>query len=363
VIRLYRHDGARLVAADFPGPDSPGEGWSWLDASAPDDIDQLSAVLGFDLAAVADLGSAAFPKTDVYAEFRHVVLHTMAFEDDRITTVAYHAFVQERRLVTFRSGPVYAIDVTQHQVADGHLQPIRSPLELLARIAVASSGRFQELIESLDDRIEDLEDRAMQADASVIGEAQALRRDVIVLRRAFGPQRDLLSSLVRDESIPATARRTLDDAYDHHFRFVESLDAARALLGSVQDTHRGAIAERTNEVMKVLTVFSATMLPLTLIAGIWGMNLAGLPGSSDPTAFRWLLGSMVAIVVVLWVYFVRRGFVGGPRIGRLPKAVGITLAHLGSAPLRAVAGPVARGATRMSRHRDHNGSEIRKDDD
>ncbi len=159
-----------------------------------------------------------------------------------------------------------------------------------------------------------------------------------MLRRILGPQRDVLRDLagVSSPFIDQRGRRAFSDAYDHHFRLVESLDAARGLLGIVLESYRSAVAERTNEVMKVLTVFAAVLLPLSLIAGLWGMNVTNLPGSASRWGFLTLLGVMAAVALGLWIYFARRGFVGGPKLHRLPKAVGLGLVQITTVPFRAV---------------------------
>jgi Mg2+ and Co2+ transporter CorA len=122
-----------------------------------------------------------------------------------------------------------------------------------------------------------------------------------------------------------------------HQRSLQALEAGRALLGFVLETYRGAVAEQTNEIMRVLTVFSAIMLPLTLIAGLWGMNFVEIPGDDNPWGFRGLVGLMAIGAISLWLYFSRRGFIGAPRLRELPKAVGLGLFNIGTAPIRVVA--------------------------
>lgn len=345
MIRLHVYDGERLVARPFDGFDAlPEDGWVWLDVltDEADHVGELGEAFGFDPLALEDVVMAdMLPKIDRYDDYSYIALHGLTGDDARIATVEYDVFLADELLVTVRTTDVYGIDLVVEQIEAGHQRPLGSPPELAARIVELGSRRFFPLLDALESRIELLEDRAMRADASVIGEAQALRRDTIVLRRVFGPQRDVLHALSREESLSRSARRAFADVYDHHFRFIESLDAARALITSIQETHRGAIAERTNEVMKVLTVFSATLLPLTLVTGIWGMNLISLPGQQHRWAFWTLMGTMAAIIIGLWIAFARRGFVGGPALRKIPKAVGLTLAHIGTAPLRVVARPVA----------------------
>jgi len=341
MIDLYAHDGSSLRSVPYEGLDHlPDASWLWLDVISDDlqEIAEVGAALGFDPLSIEDVVTDMLPKIDLYDDYRYLVIHGLTFTDDRIDTVEFDLFIADDVLVTFRPGEVDGVTSVRERLNSHLFGPTLTPAALAARIIDAGSRRFPNLIEALEERIEDLEELAMQADNSVIGEALALRRDVIVLRRVFGPQRDVLAMLSRDETLDIGSRRAFADVFDHHFRFVESLDSARALIGSVQETHRGAIAAHTNEVMKVLTVFSAIMLPLTLLTGIWGMNVS-LPFAESPAAFRYVVGGMTVLAVGLWLYFARRRFIGGISLTRIPKAVGLTLAHL-TAPIRPH--PVAR---------------------
>lgn len=340
---LAHHDGDRLTEVAFTGLDDlPTAGWLWLDVQTedPDEILDIGTALGFDPLSIDDVVTDMLPKLDVFDDYSYLVCHGLRFTDGRIGTIEFDLFIRDRMLVTFRPAELHGISWVREHLES--LTAIDSPAALAARILEVGSRRFPNLIDALEERIEDLEDRAMLADNAVIGAAQALRRDVIVLRRVFGPQRDVIQRLAVDPVLDPQSRRAFADVFDHHFRFVESLDAARALISSIQETHRGAIAARTNEVMKVLTVFSAIMLPLTLVAGIWGMNVE-LPIATSTGAFAIVVGGMAVLAVGLWLYFAWRGFVGGIRLSRIPKAVGLTIAHL-TAPVLPRLGRTSSGS-------------------
>lgn len=316
-------------------------GWIWLDVTTPtaEDLREIGGVFGFDPVALQDvIDSVLFPKVDEYDDYLFAVLHALGAQAERLSTSELDLFLGNRYLVTFHAEPLLGLEWIVEHVAPTPETVEEGPAVLMARIAEASTRRYLLLIDALDDRIELLEDRSITADPTVIPEVQVLRRDVIVLRRVVGPQRDVLRDLagVSSPFIDQRGRRAFSDAYDDHFRLVESLDAARGLLGIVLESYRSAVAERTNEVMKVLTVFSAVLLPLSLIAGLWGMNVANLPGSSWRWGFVVLLGFMAMLALGLWIYFARRGFVGGPKLHRLPKAVGLGLVQITTVPFRAV---------------------------
>ncbi|MGH3649796.1 MAG: magnesium transporter CorA family protein, partial [Acidimicrobiia bacterium] len=199
--------------------------------------------------------------------------------------------------------------------------------------------RYPILIDQLESQLEGLEELAMRADPRALSEVHALRRDVIVLRRVVLPQRQIFGDLAEGGHpfVDEASRQAFRRVTEHQGQILESLDTARSLLGSVFETHRGAIADQTNQIVRVLTVFSAILLPLTLVAGIFGMNFAEIPLAGEPLGFWILVGMMAVGAIGLWVYFSRRGFVGGVRLSELPRAVGLGLYHMGTAPIRVVA--------------------------
>ena len=179
----------------------------------------------------------------------------------------------------------------------------------------------------------------MRADPRALAEVHALRRDVIVVRRVLLPQLQIFEDLAEGGHplIDDQARKAFERLGDYQNRLLEATEAARLLLGSVLETHRAAVADQTNEIVRVLTVFSAILLPLTLISGIFGMNFVRIPLAAHPYGFWILVGLMAVGAIALWVYFGRRGFVGAVRLSDLPRAVGLGLYEVGTAPIRAVA--------------------------
>ena len=135
------------------------------------------------------------------------------------------------------------------------------------------------------------------------------------------------------------------DVHEQLFRVVETLDGARLLLGSALETYRSAVAEEMNRVMKVLTVFSAIMLPLTLMAGVWGMNFENMPELDHPLGYGFALGSMLVVGVGLWLLFIRSGFVSNVMLKKLPRAIGLGLWQVATLPIKVVSKAINDEAT------------------
>jgi len=309
-------------------------GWIWVDVTefTHAEVAGVSAEFGFDPVTVEDvLDWSEFPKVDDHTDYTFIVGHGLSTaEADRVETTEYDVFLAADFVVTFHQEDLPGFRWGREYFVQPGALADTSPDVAWGRVAEFEAGRFKPLVDGLDERILALEDRAILADPTVPAEVLALRRDVQTLRQVVIAQREVFRELAKGDLVGISKRgaRRLSHVFDDFSRLAEILDNARMLLGNVLETYRGTVAERANEVMKVLTVFSAIVLPLSLVAGIYGMNFGHMP----ELAWRWgyfaVLGVMAVVGIGLWSYFSRRGFIGGPRLGRVPGAVGRGLVDL-----------------------------------
>lgn len=333
-------DGSR-VEVDSDALDHLDEGWFWLDVLDPD-VDHAHALARrFELDRVTrdDLVEGQFPKFEDLERYRFFVVHALASDPRSVRSIEVDVIVGDRWIVTLHSEPVHSIDMLLRRIlrpgfaADG-------PFHLACRLFEFVGERYLPILDELDTQILDLEDDAVEGDPSVLPDIHALRRDIAVLRRVLAPQRRMLQAVARTVAVGDRAGRDLADAIDHHVHMIDSLDSAHSMVGTLVDTYRGANAEQMNEIMKVLTVFSAIFLPMTLIAGIYGMNFQHMPELQTEWGYYGSLAAMATVGVGLWLYFVRRGFVGGPKLRDLARPakaagrVGRGLASAAALPIR-----------------------------
>lgn len=349
-----RDDGTR-VSVD------PGElgtlegGWWWLDLTDASD-EQLHTIadrLGLDRVARDDLFETQFPKLELLDRHWMLVVHALAADAESLRTVELDVLVGENWVVTSHREPLPSID----HISERILRPafgLHDATHLVVRIVEFVGERYLLILDDLEAQILDLEDEAVDGDPRVLPDIHALRRDIALLRRVLGPQRRTLDALSRNGvGLTDRSRRDLADAIDHHNRLVDSLEASHQMVATVLDTYRGAAAERMNEVMKVLTVVSAIFLPLTLVAGIYGMNFTYMPELERRWGYFASLGLMATIAVTMWIYFVRRGFIGGPKVRDLSRPakaagrVGRGLASATTLPLRATTRVASRATTKL----------------
>jgi magnesium transporter len=169
--------------------------------------------------------------------------------------------------------------------------------------------------EATEDALEELEDRIFgelddQSDLSVQQAVFDTRRRLLTYRRAIAPLREVVGALMRREVewIDAATATSLQDVYDHVLRAVDHLDSQRELLDNAVDAHLAMTSSRVNRAMERMTAWGAILLGATLVAGIYGMNFENMPELGWSHGYLWALGWMVAISLVGYRYFKRKGW-------------------------------------------------------
>jgi len=167
--------------------------------------------------------------------------------------------------------------------------------------------------EALGDQLSDLEEEILaRPTPRGLRRIHRMRRQLLGLRRAVWPQREAVSVLIREESplVTAQVKQYLRDCHDHTVQIADVIETYRELAASLMDIYLSSTSQRTNEVMKVLTIMASIFIPLTFVAGVYGMNFEHLPELKLPWAYPALLGLMVLIAVGMLIYFRRRGWIG-----------------------------------------------------
>jgi len=156
---------------------------------------------------------------------------------------------------------------------------------------------FDELIESVEDKL--LSDPSSQTLATI----QKIKRELIFLRRTISPLRELLAAIQRSESplLNEKTRRYFGDIYDHAIRIIEAIESYRDLIAGMLDIYLSSVSNKMNETMKVLTVFASIFIPLTFIAGVYGMNFEYMP----ELKWRWGYPALWVIFIGVSVFLLR----------------------------------------------------------
>jgi magnesium transporter len=165
------------------------------------------------------------------------------------------------------------------------------------------------VLEKVGEQIEDIEDELVKNPTpEVLHTIHSLKRELIYLRKSVWPLREVISRLERWEShlIDKSIDIYLRDVYDHTIQVIDALETFRDTLSGMLDIYLSSVSNRMNEVMKVLTIIATIFIPLTLIAGIYGMNFRYMPELESPWGYPMVYLVMLAVCAVMLVYFRRK---------------------------------------------------------
>ena len=211
-------------------------------------------------------------------------------------------------IVTFQARTGDVFEPLRERIRTTRGQVRSRGLDYLAYALVdAVLDHYFAAIEAVSDRIEIAEDRMLAEDTDALADIHNVKRDLIHLRRAVQPMREVIVSM-RDEWSDFISEKTrvyLSDVNDHSVQVLELIDTLRDLIASIRDHQMTVISTRMNQVMKVLSVIGTIFLPLTFIAGVYGMNFA-MPEYEIPWGYAAIWGVMVVTSVVLLLIFRRK---------------------------------------------------------
>ncbi len=168
------------------------------------------------------------------------------------------------------------------------------------------------VMERLEERVEELEEElVVNATPQSLSKLSKLKKDMIHLRKAVWPLREVISALDREDSplIRSETRIYFRDVYDHIIQVIDTLETFRDMVSGMIDIYLSSLSYRMNEIMKVLTLIATIFIPLTFVAGVYGMNFDYMPELRHPYGYFMVWGVMIGIVVVMLVYFRKRQWI------------------------------------------------------
>ncbi len=287
-----------------------GGGPFWLDLTAPsdDELAFLARRFGFHPLALEDCAHLdQRAKLEEYDDYLFLVQHAFAFASKgwRLEVQELHAFLGRDYLVTVHDAPIAALDAVFERAAANPQIAARGPDFWLYLISDRLTDGHSSLLHELADSIERLEERVLaKPSRKGIEGLFALKRSLVLLRRILSPTRDVLAALCK-RGDPRVGERTavyFRDVHDHLVRVVEELEADRDLLGNALDAYLSMSANRTNEVVKQLTLFSVIFLPLSFITGFFGQNFTSIIPYDKAWTFylMLLLCGATPLSLILW---------------------------------------------------------------
>jgi magnesium transporter len=291
----------------------------WLDLDQPDEwtLALLGEAFEFHPLAIEDcLHGEQRVRIDPYGDYFFMVMYVPLPSgiDGHVESRELAMFCSARYVVTIHHQPI-------DSVAGLLTRCERDPAAFLSRgtdhvlhvIVDSAVDQYGPILDRLEDETTELEDAALtEPSPEVLERLTMVRNELLGIRRLLMPVRDVVAQLARGEFgfVGTQMQLYFRDVLDHLVRTVETIEIYRDQISGARDIYLSSISQKLNEVMKVLTIFATIMLPLSLIAGIYGMNVTNLwPPTDRPYSFWIVMGMMVAITVGLLYFFRRRKWI------------------------------------------------------
>jgi len=291
--------------------------WVSLESTEPEEFTSVMGnIFQFHPLAIEDCQSTGYqsPKIDDFGDYLFIIFHALAVNSSSgdLDTSELDCFLGANYLVT--------------SYTDQKMPPISAVWERLKRDQRLTQNGvdflchaildhlvddYMPYLDTLDDEIDLLEDQVIDnPQRQTLERILDLKHSIVTLRRILNPQREILNRLSRDDItlISKTNRIYFRDIYDHIVRIQDLSESIRDIISATLDTYLSVTSNRLNEVMKALTIVSTIFLPLSFVAGVFGMNFRFMPELNWPWGYPMVWGIFILITIGMLYFFKRRGW-------------------------------------------------------
>lgn len=300
--------------------------WIDLDNSTPEEEDlvfkeffSIHPLTLDDVRKLRTLDHPHFPKAEEFKDYLFVVVNPLAprflalalgktdeVEHDGRASTQLSAILNHHVLITHHYEPVSGIDELRSYLGKHDAQCDRGPDFLFHVILDSAVDQYAPVLDHFDEDLDVIEDEVLtRPTQQLLTRLLGLKREIILLRKTLVHEREVLARLSRGEFALIDAREMVyyRNVYDHLVRFTELIESSRDLASDLMQTHLASMSNRLNEVMKVLTVISTVLFPMTLVAGVYGMNFEDMPGLKEPWGYPMAMVLMVLTGVAPLAFF------------------------------------------------------------
>lgn len=250
------------------------------------------------------------PKIEEYDDYIFITLKMLSLNKrKKIVNEQLSIILTKENVITFQEAEGDVFDNVRERLRQkkGRIRSLSTDYLCYALIDAIVDYYF-DVIEALENKIELLENTLFKdnpTNKNITSEIQHLKRDIINVRRAVFPLREVINRLSKNDSalIAVTTKDYIKDVRDHIIQVTENIDLYREMIWSLMDMHMSTLSNKNNEVMKVLTIVATIFIPLTFIVGIYGMNFKNMPELHTDSGYYVVLIVMVLVVIAMAAYF------------------------------------------------------------
>jgi len=310
----FEEEEAKTIEESFPFKDKPTVTWINIDGiHQVEIIEKLGSHFGLHPLLLEDiLNTDQRPKMEDYGDYIFIVLKMLylgeannEIEAEQVSLILGSNFV-----ISFQEREGDVFDPVRDRIRNAKGRIRKAGADYLAYTLLdAIVDNYFIILESLGETIEETEEQlATNPNSETLQLIHVLKKEMIFLRKSIWPLREVISGLERCESslIHQSTGAYLRDVYDHTIQIIDTVESYRDMISGMLDIYLSSISNKMNEVMKVLTIFASIFIPLTFVAGLYGMNFSFMPELKWQWGYFGILGFMVSVGVSLMVYFKRK---------------------------------------------------------
>ncbi len=284
----------------------------WVDVVDPthEELKRIGEEFGFHPLSLEDAERGGQrPKIDQYDGYQFIVFYGLTIEAERCKGHEVAIFLGKHFMVTCHDSHLRVIGETAERwKANVHALGSHGASFLLYSLLDSIVDGYFPVLDEIAERADTLEEMILlEAQPGLQAEILQLRRDLLMIRRVVGPERDVMNVLIRHDPPMFSDREIVyfQDVYDHLLRVSDAVDIYRDMLSSVLDANLSMISHSLNQIVKRLTASSIILMSITLVAGIYGMNFAYMPELDWRHGYPFALGLMVVVALTEWALFKR----------------------------------------------------------
>jgi len=288
---------------------------SWINIHGihdPKVIEQVGKVYGIHKLVLEDiLDTDHRPKVEPFEDYVFFTMKMMWYTEDGYLEKEQISIVFGKPYVLCfqeRKGDIF--DPIRERIrTDSGLIRKKGTDYLVYRLIDSVVDNYFTIVEQIEDKVEDLEEKiAADTDTDQMQTIQSLKREILTLKRALLPLREAVGGLEKGvtELVDPENVKYFRDVYDHLQQIAENLESNREVLSGLMDMHVANISNKMNQVMKVLTVIASLFIPLTFIAGVYGMNFDNMPELHYKYGYFGAWGLMISVFILMLLYFKKK---------------------------------------------------------
>ncbi len=302
---------AETIEAALAGCSGPN--YTWLNIDGIHDIeliDRLGRHFDIHPLTLEDiLNTAHRPKFEEFEHYGYIVLKMLRYDpvDNQLSMEQVSLILTETVLISFQESRGDVFEPVRARLRKGRGRIRKAGSDYLAYALIdAVVDHYFTILEQIGTQIEEMENRILTSpEPETLQRLHDLKREIIYLRKQIWPLREVVGGMAKEESalIQAATMVFLRDVHDHTIQIIETIESQRDLLAGLLDLYMTGISNRMNEVMKVLTIIATIFIPITFIAGLYGMNFKNMPELEWPWGYGLALGVMIVMAISMVLYF------------------------------------------------------------